>query len=154
MTASDGFDALVLGGGTAGCVLAARLSEDPGRRVCLVEAGPDHGPLADSGWPAGALDPRHLDESHPWDPADPLMRARIIGGCSAHNAAFVSWGSERDYDAWAEGAPGWDWRRLAPFFERAGEKLRPRALEEAEIGPWARVAAAGAPRPGSRSSRT
>ena len=47
------FDVLVLGGGTAGCVLAARLSEEPSRRVCLVEAGPDYGPYEAGGWPAG-----------------------------------------------------------------------------------------------------
>jgi choline dehydrogenase len=144
VTAPGGFDVVVLGGGTAGCVLAARLTEDPDRRVCLVEAGPDYGPFADGGWPAGALDHRHLDESHPWDPADPLMRARIIGGCSAHNAGYLTWGTERDYDEWADIAPGWGWRALAPFMDRARAELRARALEEAEIGPWARVAAAGA----------
>jgi choline dehydrogenase len=137
-------DVIVLGGGTAGCVLAARLSEDPERRVCLVEAGPDYGPFDDGGWPAAALDPRHLDESHPWDPADPLRRARLLGGCSAHNAAFLTWGTERDYDEWAAVADGWDWRELAPFIDRAREMLRPRALAGQEIGPWSRAAAAAA----------
>jgi choline dehydrogenase len=53
----DRFDALGLGGGAAGCVIAARHTEDADRRVCLVEAGPDYGPLAVGDWPADLLDP-------------------------------------------------------------------------------------------------
>jgi choline dehydrogenase-like flavoprotein len=49
------FDVLVRGGGTAGCVLAARLSEDPDRTVCLVEAGPDYGPYTEGRWPNDIL---------------------------------------------------------------------------------------------------
>ena len=66
------FDALVIGGGTAGCVLAARLSEDPDRTVCLVEAGPDYGSHAGGRWPADMLDARTLPMSHLWEtePAD------------------------------------------------------------------------------------
>src|SRR5919197_1781519 len=62
------FDVLVLGGGTAGCVLAARLSEEPERTVCLVEAGPDYGPYADGRWPDDLLDGRRLAlHSHCWE---------------------------------------------------------------------------------------
>ena len=52
------YDVLVLGGGTAGCILAARLSEEPSRSVCLVEAGPDYGPYTGGGWPDDMVDGR------------------------------------------------------------------------------------------------
>ena len=100
------FDVIVVGGGTAGCVLAARLSEEPERTVCLVEAGPDYGRYADGRWPSDMLDARTLPMSHLWEnePDDrSASRARILGGCSAHNACLVVWGSRDDYDEWGDG---------------------------------------------------
>ena len=58
MAEAPRYDIVILGGGTAGCVLAARLSEDRRRRVCLVEAGPDYGPFDSGAWPADLVDPR------------------------------------------------------------------------------------------------
>ena len=81
---SSAFDVVVVGGGTAGCVLAARLSEDENRSVCLVEAGPDYGPRAN--WPTELLDPGGIPESHQWDPDEsPFtpLRTKVIGGFSA-----------------------------------------------------------------------
>lgn len=126
MTHSDGFDVLVLGGGSAGCVLAARLSEDPARRVCLVEAGPDYGPFAGGGWPADLLD-GSLDatESHDWGYEGGLSssRARVLGGCSAHNGCGIVWPTPADVDAWGV---GWSFAGLRPFLERAQRVLRTR----------------------------
>ena len=102
MARSLGFDVLVVGGGSAGCVLAARLSEDAGISVCLVEAGPDYGPRGGGGWPADMLDARIIPLSHSWERLDPddrsQHRARIIGGCSSHNACVVLEGAPEDYE--------------------------------------------------------
>src|SRR5438094_403478 len=99
------FDVLVLGGGAAGCVLASRLSENRDRTVCLVEAGPDYGPYTEGRWPADILDARRLAlDSHCWVRNDhddrSQLRARILGGCSAHNACVVLRGAPSDYDEW------------------------------------------------------
>ena len=101
-------DVVVVGGGTAGCVLAARLSEDPSRSVCLVEAGPDYGHYSEGRWPADILDGRWLAlDSHRWEQDDEddrsQARARILGGCSAHNACVVLRGADADYDEWGDG---------------------------------------------------
>jgi choline dehydrogenase-like flavoprotein len=130
------YDVVVAGGGPAGCVLAARLSEDADRSVCLVEAGPDYGPYGDGRWPADLLDARALALSHAW-PTDRVdrsqLRARVIGGCSAHNACVVLRGSPSDYDEWG---PGWTYAELEPCLERAERQLRTRRFEDDELSPW------------------
>src|SRR5436190_21275135 len=100
-------DVAVVGGGSAGCVLAARLSEDRERSVCLIEAGPDYGPYDAGSWPADILDARALAFSHSWatDRDDrSQLRARILGGCSAHNACVLLEGAPSDYDWGPAGA--------------------------------------------------
>jgi hypothetical protein len=82
------YDVAVLGAGAAGCVVAARLAER-GARVCLLEAGPVYGLYADGRWPAELVDARALPMSHLWETDDgdrSSSRARVVGGCSAHNA--------------------------------------------------------------------
>jgi choline dehydrogenase len=134
------YDVLVLGGGAAGCALAGRLSEEPDRTVCLVEAGPDYGPLAEGRWPADILDPRWLAlESHLWERADPddrsQARARILGGCSAHNACVLLEGAPSDY-RWGG---DWSYETFQPYLRRAYETLRGHVLADEELTPWHRA---------------
>ena len=140
------FDVVILGGGTAGCVLAARLSEEEGRRVCLVEAGPDYGAFDAGAWPEEMLDPTTPPSTHDWESGAELSlaRARVIGGCSSHNACFVVHAHPSDYDAW--GVPGWDQAGLDPHLRAAERAIHARPPAPGEVGPWSRavVEAAGA----------
>jgi choline dehydrogenase len=132
------FDIAVLGGGAAGCVLAARLSEEPERRVCLVEAGPDYGHYDEGRWPPDLLDACHVALSHAWatDRDDrSQLRARVMGGCSAHNVCIAIRGVPADYDEW----PGWSHSMLEPYLDRAERMLGVRDFAEKEISPWHRA---------------
>ena len=132
---AERFDFVIAGAGTAGCLLAARLSEDPAVAVALVEAGPDYGPYDDGGWPAEMLDARGIPVTHDWEHEGDasLLRARIVGGCSAHNACFVVWGARGDYDEWADAAPGWSFAELEPYLRRGEAGLGTRLPEAREL---------------------
>jgi choline dehydrogenase len=135
---SGSFDILVVGAGSAGCVLAARLAEG-GRRIGLVEAGPDPGPYAQARWPEDMLDGRRLAFSHAWetDREDrSQLRARIIGGCSAHNACVMLAGAPADYDEWGH---GWSHHAIEPYLRRAEHQMRVRRLTTEELSPWHRA---------------
>ena len=126
------FDDLVVGAGPAGCVLAARLSQDPDRAVCLVEAGPDYGPLDGGGWPGDLVDSHQLPVSHDWHHDDGFgWSARVIGGCSTHNACMLTWGAAADYDDWGH---GWSAAALEPYRARAEEAIG--ADPRAAPGAW------------------
>jgi choline dehydrogenase len=118
------FDVVVVGGGTAGCVLAARLSENPACSVCLIEAGPDYGPLDAGRWPEEILDARALATTHGWGPGGEdgrTLGGRLLGGSSAVNACMVIEGSPADYDEWG---PGWSYADVLPHLRRAKAELR------------------------------
>jgi choline dehydrogenase len=142
-------DTVVVGGGTAGAAVASRLAQTSSRSVLLLEAGPDYGAFNQNRWPADLLDARSLPLSHDWGytnasttgrPQHLLERARVMGGCSAHNGCAAIWGSRADYDGWAAlGNPGWSADELRPIFQRAHQTLRVKRITEAEITPWQRA---------------
>ncbi len=149
-------DTVIVGGGTAGAVLAGRLAERSDRSILLLEAGPDYGPRHGEGWPAALLDARTLPlHGHDWGyrsasargmPGLALERARVIGGCSAHNGCAAIWGSRLDYDHWERlGNPGWGAQDLLPLFRVADERLRVRRPASEEITPWHQAVLDAAP---------
>jgi choline dehydrogenase len=137
-------DIVVVGAGTAGCAVAARMAGATDGTVLVLEAGPDYGPFEAERWPGDLLDASCLAQSHDWGyfacAADgrvlPIERARVIGGCSAHNGCTQSWGWRGDYDAWAAaGCPGWSGRDMEPALRCASDRLRVRHYAEPEIQP-------------------
>ncbi len=130
------FDYVIIGGGSAGCVLAARLSESPGTSVCLIEAGGQgRGFLVRApAMVAATISGRpKLNNWAFWTTPQPALngrrlyqpRGRGLGGSSAINAMLYIRGHPSDYDAWAEsGAEGWDWNTVLPWFRKAEGNVR------------------------------
>lgn len=128
------YDTIIVGGGSAGCALAGRLSEDPGHRVALIEAGPADrsvlihcpGGLAVmakyqlNGWGYHTVPQPGLHGRRGYQP-----RGKVMGGSSSINAMIYARGHASDYDDWAaQGNPGWSFQDVLPYFKRSEHNER------------------------------
>ncbi|MEQ8395367.1 choline dehydrogenase [Thalassobaculum sp.] len=123
------YDYVIVGAGSAGCVLASRLTEDPGVSVLLLEAGGwDWNPLIHIPLGVGKLVRSNLHSWGYWTEPEPHLddrrlywpRGKVVGGSSSINSMIYIRGHPRDYDTWAQlGNRGWAWDDVLPYFRRS-----------------------------------
>lgn len=155
MTTTDQFDTIIVGAGTAGCILAARLTEDPSHRVLLIEAGRDYPPSATL--PKSLRSARRVpmrghslgyDPDHDWNldvsvssdgSTMAVPQARVVGGGSAINGSISLRGSTRDYDVdWTGNGrmnPHWTWKYVLPAFKELEDDTAPDSRIHGQFGP-------------------
>ncbi len=142
---SDTYDYIIVGAGSAGCVIASRLSENPAARVLLLEAGIQDNNL----WlhiPVGYFKTMHnpsVDWCYRTDP-DPGLngrqlqwpRGKVLGGSSSLNGLLYVRGHPEDYNGWADtGNPGWSWKEVLPYFLKSEDQERGANAYHATGGP-------------------
>ncbi len=149
------YDYVIVGAGSAGCVLANRLSEDPQARVLLIEAGGRDRSLKVK---IPAAFPQQFHTKLDWDYAtepEPhvdgrelyVPRGKMLGGSSSMNAMLYVRGRPLDYDGWeAQGAPGWGYRDVLPYFKRSEDNVRGASEFHGAGGPL-KVSEQRSPRP-------
>jgi choline dehydrogenase len=140
---ANAWDDVVVGAGSTGALLAARLSDDRSRRVLLVEAGPDPAAGPDGG--ARLRDagiPKLSGYSWDWDAEvcanggrrTPYLLGRVVGGSAAINGSIALRAFPSDFQAWAAAAAGWSWADVAPWFTRLENDLDMRSAEHGGLG--------------------
>src|SRR4030088_269805 len=149
-------DYVIVGAGSAGCVLANRLSEDPSVSVLLLEAG---GKDRSLNVKIPAAFPKQFHSKLHWDYApEPhvdgrslyIPRGKMLGGSSSMNAMLYVRGRPLDYDGWeAQGAPGWGYRDVLPYFLKSEDNVRGSSEFHGAGGPL-RVSERRSPRPMNR----
>ena len=148
------YDYIVVGAGSAGCVIASRLTEDAGQKVALLEAGRDETDYPLTSVPLASLNLQKTDADWAYTtvPQDnackgikearcPMPRGKMLGGTGSLNTMMYVRGSRHDYDRWADvyGAKGWGYKDVLPYFIKSERQIDPvvkQSKYHGTDGPW------------------